>query len=123
MEAAAPFAATKALLTRPAEAGRGPGVDFATLVGLGAGGEALYPELGLRLEPGGIYLGAALMQSLDARPGDRLYALSATQERVELKVLGSFRTGNYLIDSGFAFTDLESVKRLSGPRPRGTRCA
>lgn len=63
------------------------------------------------------------MQSLDARPGDRLYALSATQERVELKVLGSFRTGNYLIDSGFAFTDLESVKRLSGPAPRGTRCA
>lgn len=104
----------------PARRG-GPGarVDFATLVGLGAGGEALYPELGLRLEPGGIYLGAALMQSLDARPGDRLYALSATQERVELKVLGSFRTGNYLIDSGFAFTDLESVKRLSGLRAQG----
>jgi len=119
VEAAAPFAATKALLTRPAEAGRGPGVDFATLVGLGAGVEALYPELGLRLEPGGIYLGAALMQSLDARPGDRLYALSATQERVELKVLGSFRTGNYLIDSGFAFTDLESVKRLSGLEAQG----
>jgi len=119
VEAAAPFAATKALLTRPAEVGRGPGVDFATVVGLGAGGEALYPELGLRLEPGGIYLGAALMQSLDARPGDRLYALSATQERVELKVLGAFRTGNYLIDSGFAFTDMESVKRLSGLEAQG----
>ncbi|WP_337844869.1 FtsX-like permease family protein [Thermus sp.] len=117
--AQAPFAATKALLTRPAEPGRGPGVDFATLVGLGEGGEALYPELGLKLEPGGIYLGSALMQSLGALPGDRVYALSARQERVELRVLGSFRTGNYLIDSAYAFADLGSVEALSGLKAQG----
>ncbi len=117
--ASAPFAATKALLTRPAEGARGPGVDFATLVGLGEGGAALYPELGLRLEPGGIYLGSALMQSLGVLMGERIYALSATQERVVLKVLGSFRTGNYLLDSGYAFVDLASVERLSGLRAQG----
>ncbi|GGN06735.1 ABC transporter permease [Thermus composti] len=117
--AKAPFAATKALLTRPAEGGRGPGVDFATLVGLGEGGEALYPELGLSLAPGGIYLGSALMHALGAFVGDKLYALSATQERVELRVLGSFRTGNYLLDSGYAFVDLGTVERLSGLRAQG----
>jgi len=119
VEAYAPFAATKALLTRPAEGARGPGVDFATLVGLGQGGEALYPELGLRLEPGGIYLGSALQQSLGAFVGDRLYAMSATQERVELRVLGAFRTGNYLLDSAYAFVDLKTVERLSGIRAQG----
>lgn len=117
--ASAPFAATKALLTRPAEGARGPGVDFATLVGLGEGGAALYPELGLRLEPGGIYLGSALMQSLGVGVGERIYALSAAQERVSLKVLGAFRTGNYLLDSGYAFVDLGSVERLSGLRAQG----
>ncbi|KHG65339.1 ABC transporter permease [Thermus sp. 2.9] len=119
VESAAPFAATKALLTRPAEGARGPGVDFATLVGLGEGGEALYPELGLRLAPGGVYLGAALMQSLGAVVGDRVYALSATQERVALRVLGSFRTGNYLLDSGYAFVDLASVEKLAGLKAQG----
>ncbi|TBH17486.1 FtsX-like permease family protein [Thermus thermamylovorans] len=119
VEAYAPFAATKALLTRPAEGARGPGVDFATLVGLGEGGEGLYPELGLRVEPGGIYLGAALQHALGAFPGDRIYALSAAQERVELRVLGSFRTGNYLLDSAYAFVDLGTVERLAGLRAQG----
>ncbi|WP_038048074.1 ABC transporter permease [Thermus caliditerrae] len=119
VEAFAPFAATKALLTRPAEGARGPGVDFATLVGLGEGGERLYPELGLRLEPGGVYLGSALRQSLGAFLGEKLYAMSATQERVELKVRGSFRTGNYLLDSAYAFVDLEAVERLSGLKAQG----
>ncbi|MEN2982016.1 MAG: FtsX-like permease family protein [Thermus sp.] len=119
VEGAAPFAATKALLTRPAEGARGPGVDFATLVGLGEGGEALYPELGLRLEPGGIYLGSALAQSLGVVGGERIYAMSATQERLTLRVLGSFRTGNYLLDSGYAFVDLKTLERLSGLRAQG----
>ncbi|MGC8876291.1 ABC transporter permease [Thermus sp.] len=119
VEASAPFAATKALLVRPAEGARGPGVDFATLVGLGEGGESLYPELGLRLVPGGIYLGAALAQSLGVYPGESLTALSATQERLRLKVLGSFRTGNYLLDSGYAFVDLATVEGLSGMKAQG----
>lgn len=119
VEASAPFAATKALLVRPAEGGRGAGVDFATLVGLGEGGEALYPELGLELKPGGIYLGAALVQTLGVYPGDTLLAMSATQERVRLRVLGSFRTGNFLLDSGYAFVDLKTVEALAGLKAQG----
>ncbi len=119
VEAQAPFAATKALLIRPAQGGRNPGVDFATLVGLGPGGEALYPELGLELKPGGIYLGSALAQALGVFPGEELWALSAQETRVKLTVLGSFRTGNYLLDSGYAFTDLETVARLAGIRAQG----
>ncbi|WP_022798316.1 FtsX-like permease family protein [Thermus islandicus] len=119
VEASAPFAATKALLVRPAEGSRGPGVDFATLVGLGEGGEALYPELSLKLEPGGIYLGSALVQTLGVYPGEALFALSATQKRVRLRVLGSFRTGNFLLDSGYAFVDLQTVEALSGTQVQG----
>jgi lipoprotein-releasing system permease protein len=119
VEASAPFAATKALLVRPAEGGRGAGVDFATLVGLGEGGEALYSELGLKLEPRGIYLGAALVQTLGVYPGDTLLAMSATQERVRLRVLGSFRTGNFLLDSGYAFVDLKTVEALAGLKAQG----
>ncbi len=119
VEAYAPFAAAKALLVRPAQGERGPGVDFATLVGLGPGGEGLYPELGLSLEARGIYLGSALMASLGVFPGERIYALSALEERVELKVLGSFRTGNYLIDSAYAFVDLESLRALAGLKAQG----
>ncbi|WP_117237549.1 ABC transporter permease [Thermus sediminis] len=117
--ASAPFAATKALLVRPAEGARGAGVDFATLVGLGEGGEALYPELGLGLEAGGIYLGSALVQTLGVYRGETLFAMSATQERVGLRVLGSFRTGNFLLDSGYAFVDLKTIEALSGIRAQG----
>jgi lipoprotein-releasing system permease protein len=88
-------------------------------VGLGEGGEALYPELGLKLEPGGIYLGAALVQTLGVYPGDTLLAMSATQERVRLRVLGSFRTGNFLLDSGYAFVDLKTVEALAGLKAQG----
>jgi len=109
----APVLLTKALLTRRAEAGRSAGADFATLIGLGEGGEAVYPELNLsQLKPGGIVLGSALARSLGAYPGDRLFLVSINQKRIELQVVGSFQTGNYLLDAGFAFTTLQDAREL-----------
>ncbi|RDI96473.1 ABC transporter permease [Meiothermus sp. QL-1] len=111
--AQAPVLLTKALLTRRAEAGRGAGADFATLIGLGAGGAGVYPELELkRLRPGTIVLGSALARSLGAYPGDRLFLVSINQKRIELEVVGTFQTGNYLLDAGFAFTTLEDTRAL-----------
>ncbi|RIH82638.1 Lipoprotein-releasing system transmembrane protein LolE [Meiothermus luteus] len=109
----APVLLTKALLTRRAEAGRPAGADFATLIGLGEGGQGVYPELDLtRLEPGTIVLGSALARSLGAYPGDRLFLVSINQKRIELRVVGVFQTGNYLLDSGFAFTTLADTREL-----------
>jgi lipoprotein-releasing system permease protein len=113
--AQAPFLAAKALLTRRAEEGRSAGVDFATLVGLGEGGAEVYPEIDLRgLKPGTIVLGSALARSLAAFPGDRLIALSIEQTRVTLEVIGTFSTGNALLDGGYAFTTLEDNRKLLG---------
>ncbi len=114
VEAWAPFSATKALLTRRAEPGRGAGVDFATLVGLGPGKGQVYPELGPPPRPGEVVLGSALAQSLSAFLGDELQAFSASQTRIPLKVVGRFRTGNYLLDSSYAFTALKDVEKLLG---------
>ncbi len=108
-----PVLITKALLTRRADASRGAGVDFGTLIGVGAGAAEVYPGLGLEaLKPGEIVLGGALARSLGAWPGDRVYALSVNQKRRDFTVLDRFSTGNYLIDSVFAFTTLEDVQEL-----------
>ncbi|WP_293179947.1 FtsX-like permease family protein, partial [Oceanithermus sp.] len=108
-----PVLITKALLTRRADAGRGAGVDFGTLIGVGPGAAEVYPGLGLEaLKPGEIVLGGALARSLGAWPGDRVYALSVNQKRRDFTVLDRFSTGNYLIDSVFAFTTLEDVQEL-----------
>jgi len=104
---------SKALLTRRAEAGRSAGADFATLIGLGEGGQAVYPDLDLsRLKEGGIVLGSALARSLGAYPGDKLFLVSINQKRVQLEVVATFQTGNYLLDSGFAFTTLADTREL-----------
>lgn len=109
----APVLLTKALLTRRAEEGRSAGADFATLIGLGEGGAAVYPDLNLsQLKPGTIVLGSALARSLGAYPGDKLFLVSINQKRIELRVVGSFHTGNYLLDAGFAFTTLKDVRSL-----------
>lgn len=109
----APVFLTKALLTRRAGMGRSAGADFATLIGLGDGGGAVYPELDLsQLKPGTIVLGSALARSLGAYPGDRLFLVSINQKRIELRVVGSFQTGNYLLDAGFAFTTLQDAREL-----------
>jgi lipoprotein-releasing system permease protein len=109
----APVFLSKALLTRRAEAGRTAGADFATLIGLGEGGQAVYPDLDLsRLKDGGTVLGSALARSLGAYPGDKLFLVSINQKRIQLEVVATFQTGNFLLDSGFAFTTLADTREL-----------
>jgi lipoprotein-releasing system permease protein len=113
-----PFLADKGLLTRPAGDGRGAGVDFATLFGVTPqAGQvlALPPEETQKLaglKPGEVLLGSALAQSLGAFEGQSLRLLGSTQRRSSLKVAGMFRSGNYLIDSAYAFVPLATLQAL-----------
>jgi len=99
VEAFTPFLADKGLLTRPAEQGRDAGVDFATLFGVTPAAAQ-------------VLLGAALARSVGAFTGDTVRLLNSQQRRTELKVAGVFTTGNYLIDSAYAFTSLGTLQGL-----------
>ncbi|WP_424952390.1 FtsX-like permease family protein [Deinococcus sp.] len=115
-----PFLADKGLITRPASPGRGAGVDFATLF-------AVTPEAAqvLQLSPsetqtlaslkaGQIMLGGSLAQSVGAYGHEQIRLLNSQQRRVTLSLAGVFHTGNYLIDSAYAFTSLETLQKLQG---------
>lgn len=118
VQAFMPFLADKGLLTRPAGAGRRAGVDFATLFGvtpeaalvlqLPAQESALLADL----KDGEVLLGSALARSVGGFTGDELRLLNSTQRRTSLKVKGVFTTGNYLIDSAYAFTSLKTLQNL-----------
>lgn len=113
VQAQAPVLLAKALLTRRAAEGRSAGADFATLIGLGEGGREVYADLDLSgLKPGKIILGLDIARALGAYQGDRLFLVSVNQKRIQLEVAGTFRTGNYLLDSGFAFTTLQDTRDL-----------
>lgn len=118
VEAFAPFLADKALLTRPADQYRDAGTDFSTLFGVGpqaANVLELRPEEGelLRsLGPNEILLGSALARNIGVYPGEHLNLLNSSQQRREMTVKGVFNTGNYLIDSGYAFTSLTTLQDL-----------
>ena len=120
VRASGPFLADKGLLIRPASGGRGPGVDFATLFGVlpqEARVLQLRPEeqqLLSALRPGEVLLGSALAQSVGAFTGDSLRLINSGQRRSSLRVRGLFNTGNYLIDSGYAFVRLETLQQLQG---------
>lgn len=118
--ASVPFVGDKGLLTRPAGEGRAAGVDFATLFGVTP---AAAEVLGLRpeearllrgLDQGEILLGEALARSVGAFTGDEVRLLNSTQRRASLRVVGVFSTGNFLIDSGYAFTSLGTLQTLQG---------
>ncbi|SEJ10560.1 lipoprotein-releasing system permease protein [Deinococcus reticulitermitis] len=117
-----PFLADKGLLTRPAEAGRGAGVDFTTLFGVSPTAAQvlqLAPEEGRTLaglQTGQVMLGAALARSIGAFSGDQVRLLNSSQRRTELEVVGVFTTGNYLIDSAYAFTNLATLQSLQQTR-------
>jgi len=112
--AAARFLPVKVLLTRRAGKGRRAASDFATLIGLDAGGERVYPGLGLNaLAPGRAVLGSALAAALGAYPGDEVYALAITQKRRRFTLAATFATGNYLIDSGYGFVPLADAQALA----------
>nr|WP_201262693.1 ABC transporter permease [Deinococcus aerius] len=115
-----PFLGDKGLLTRPASAGRAAGVDFTTLFGVTpAAAEVLRlnPQEGTLLRtlgPNEVLLGAALARSVGAFTGDEVRLLNSAQRRATLRVKGVFSTGNYLIDSGYAFTSLGTLQALQG---------
>jgi len=115
-----PFLGDKGLLTRPATRGRQAGVDFATLFGVtpqAARVLQLRPEeaaLLRTLGPNEVLLGVALARSVGAFSGDEVRLLNSGQRRAALKVKGVFSTGNFLIDSGYAFTSLGTLQALQG---------
>ncbi|WP_293912320.1 FtsX-like permease family protein [Deinococcus sp.] len=121
-----PFLADKGLLTRPAGDGRGAGVDFATLFGVGAqaGRVLALPDEESKklasLKPGEVLLGSALAQNLGAFEGQSLRLLNSTLRRSSLKVAGVFRSGNYLIDSQYAFVPLSSLQAIQNAPGRIT---
>ncbi|CAM4433623.1 ABC transporter permease [Deinococcus marmoris] len=118
--ASTPFLADKGLITRPAGLGNRAGVDFATLFGvtpqaakvlqLPPGQSELLETLG----PGEILLGSALARSIGGFTGDEVRLLNSTQRRGSFRVKGIFTTGNYLIDSAYAFTSLGTLQQLQG---------
>lgn len=113
VQAQVPFLAGQSLITRRAQEGRSAGVAFATLLGLGDGGAAVFPQLQLQqLRPDQVLLGESLARNLGAFVGDSLFALSINQKRVVLQVAGTFSTGNEQIDAVYAFTTLENVREM-----------
>ncbi|WP_155297974.1 ABC transporter permease [Deinococcus kurensis] len=120
VQAFTPFLADKGLLTRPASDGRAAGVDFTTLFGVGRDAARvldLPPEERLilgTLKDGEVMLGAALARSVGAFSGEEVRLLNSTQRRTNLKIRGVFQTGNYLIDSAYAFTNLKTLQAVQG---------
>lgn len=115
-----PFLADKGLLTRPAGPGNRAGVDFATLFGVTPDAAQVLQlppgqnELLSTLGPGEILLGSALARSIGGFTGDEVRLLNSTQRRGSFTVKGVFTTGNYLIDSAYAFTSLATLQTLQG---------
>ncbi|MDV6373727.1 ABC transporter permease [Deinococcus arenicola] len=113
-----PFLADKGLITRPAGLGNRAGVDFATLFGVtptAAQVLQLPPgesEILANLGPDEIMLGSALARSIGGFTGDEVRLLNSTQRRGSFRVKGLFTTGNYLIDSAYAFTSLGTLQKL-----------
>lgn len=66
------------------------------------------------LKDGEVMLGAALARSVGAFSGEEVRLLNSSQRRTTLKVRGVFQTGNYLIDSAYAFTNLRTLQQLQG---------
>jgi lipoprotein-releasing system permease protein len=115
-----PFLADKGLLTRPAGPGNRAGVDFATLFGVTPEASQVLQlpaeegRLLATLQPGEVLLGSALARSIGGFTGDELRLLNSGQRRTSLQVKGLFTTGNYLIDSAYAFTSLGTLQQLQG---------
>jgi hypothetical protein len=64
-------------------------------------------------------VGAALVQTMGVSPGDTLLAMSATQGEGQAYGPGLGKTGNFLLDSGYAFVDLKTVEALAGLTAKG----
>lgn len=115
-----PFVADKGLLTRPASEGRSAGVDFTTLFGVQPSAAQVLQlppaesAVLAGLKDNEVMLGSALARSVGAFTGDEVRLLNSGMKRMTLKVAGLFSTGNYLIDSAYAFTNLKTLQTLQG---------
>lgn len=122
-----PYTEATGLLTRRAGNGRGGSVAGARVVGVLPEREARVLRLDpaataalKSLSPDGILLGRELARSLAILPGDRVTLISvsgldvSSARRGSFRVAGTFRTGNYLIDSAVAFTRLEALAAVRG---------
>lgn len=116
----APFVVDKALLTRPGDETRDAGTDFSTIFGLppeGSGVLGFAPEQRdklMKLQPDELMLGSALARNIGAAVGDTINVLNSSQNRQEMRLGGTFHTGNYLIDSGYAFAPIGTVQSMRG---------
>lgn len=114
-----PYVADKGLLTRGRQGKEAAGVDFATLFGVSSEGAAVLglspaeSQLLRDLKDNEIILGGTLARSLGAFPGNDIELFNAKMRRTPLHVVGFFQTGNYLIDSGYAFTNVATLQKIS----------
>ncbi len=107
------------LLFRRAEAGRKAEGNLARVFGSGPK-EAEVLNLSplerqqlSNLQEGEVLLGRILADSISAFKGDTVFLLNLEQRRLKLKVSGTFRTGNALIDGVYAFTRLETLRSVN----------
>ena len=120
-----PYTVTKGVLTRRASSGRGGMTDFAIVYGVNPGLEAealnLLPatkRLLATLPEDGMLLGDALADNLGARAGDQLFVVTASGldvtgvKRKAFRLVGTFRTGNYLVDAQVGFVPLAPLQEL-----------
>jgi len=114
-----PVLSDQGLITRPATAGRPAGASALSASGITPDAAKvldLNPEerkLLEGLQPGEIVLGRGIADNLGAFRGDRLILLNSELRRLTLKLKGTFRTGNALIDGAFGFLTLETLRSVS----------
>lgn len=120
-----PILGDTGLLFRRAEDGRSAGGDFARFLGIDAR-EAGVLDLSAeeqqqlkQLKPNQVILGRILADSIGAFNGDALFFLNLEQRRIRLSVAGTFKTGNALVDSAFAFTPIETLRSVNARQLSG----
>jgi lipoprotein-releasing system permease protein len=125
VEGWSPYALTKGLVTRRATDGRGGNKDFAQIIGVDPKLEVGALNLDVvtnnlleTLPADGMLLGDALASSINALPGDTIWVLSpqgldtSNLNRKAFRLMGTFRTGNYLIDAASGFVALPALQAL-----------
>lgn len=116
-----PYLEDRGLLIRPAGAGRTAGATFVNLYGITPQAVQvldLGPEerqLLAGLQAGEVVVGRGVADAVAAFRSDTLRLLNADQRRLELKLKGTFRTGNALIDQVYGFVRLETLRQLREP--------
>ncbi len=114
-----PILSDQGLITRPSTEGRPAGASAVSANGItpeAAKVLDLNPEerkLLENLQPGEVVLGRGIADNLGAFRGDRLILLNSELRRLTLRLRGTFRTGNALIDGAFGFVRLETLRTVS----------